>query len=115
VQIEYYSTDTKFVCLTPPNAGPVDVTVPVRVQVLAIGLDAAYAACPTASGCRFTYYDSSTPKVDFMSSGGSHGKVWRAQGQLVSAGVHFCVGCWLCLGFGVSQPSSSSLAAAAGP
>ena len=80
--VEYYSSDTRLVCFTPPNlpAG----SYPVQVQAVSIATQASsYSICAVAAGCVFTTNKANTPYIASASFGGySGGGLVKVSGRL---------------------------------
>jgi len=84
-QIEYYSTDTQFVCVTPPAFGGLEGTYTVQMVLEGVSAN-SYAAC-LLSACQFAYRDQYTSTVSFFPVAAGGGAILPFQGSFVDASL----------------------------
>ena len=69
-EINYYTTDTHFVCVTPSSGTFFEgtATVPVQMTLQGTGYDSTAQCAPGLGQCNFRYLYSSTPFLDTVSA-----------------------------------------------
>jgi len=89
VRRQYYSSDTQYVCLTPPAVDGLEGSYSVQIATdgIAMGTN-GFATCLLTGGvCQFTYFDKYTSKLRGFPAAAGAGAVLPFQGSFVDASL----------------------------